>query len=233
MPPSAGAIAAALNATRPLGAARPEERVTDENRKPSEAGTSDSAAVARERLLLSRLRRGDSRAFAELVRAYQDRVFNLTYRMLGDRHEAEDLAQEIFVSLHGALDGFRGESRLSTWIFRVTRNHCLNRLKYLTRRDRGRASELTQVPETALAAADEELSPDDAIAAKERRALVRRAMEGLDEEHRLLVVLRDIEGLSYEEIAQVTEQPEGTVKSRLHRARLALATALAKKDEAR
>jgi RNA polymerase sigma-70 factor, ECF subfamily len=179
-------------------------------------------------MLLARLRRGDGRAFAELVRAYQDRVFNLTYRMLGNRQEAEDLAQEIFVSLHSALDNFRGESRLSTWIFRVTRNHCLNQLKYLSRRERGRASELSQVPESSFTPQEDEIKPDDAIAAKERQVMLRHAMDALDEEHRLLVVLRDIEGLSYEEIAQITEQPEGTVKSRLHRARISLAAAISK-----
>ncbi len=220
MPPIAAAIAPVTAATA-SGEARPASA--------SDAGS--TAPLARERMLVSRLRRGDPHAFAELVRGYQDRVFNLTYRMLGNRQEAEDLAQEIFVSLHGALDGFRGESRLSTWIFRVTRNHCLNRLKYLSRRDHGRSSELSQVPEAAFSPEDD-IRPDDAIAAKERRALVRKAIEVLDEEHRLLVVLRDIEGLSYDEIAQITEQPEGTVKSRLHRARLALAQALAKAEGA-
>jgi RNA polymerase sigma-70 factor (ECF subfamily) len=218
MPPPAGAIAPVLD----VGTTAAVEQ--DEGLQRSEPVT---GSVARERMLVSRLRRRDERAFAELVRAYQDRVFNLTFRMLGNRQEAEDLAQEIFVSLHGALDGFRGDSRLSTWIFRVTRNHCLNRLKYLTRRERGRSSELSQVPESSFSPSDDDVSPDEAIEAKERRLLVRKAMEALDEEHRVLVVLRDIEGLSYDEIAAITDQPEGTVKSRLHRARIALAEALA------
>jgi RNA polymerase sigma-70 factor (ECF subfamily) len=202
--------------------------------RPESPSNEGLAALARERMLVTRLRRGDSRAFAEMVRTYQDRVFNLTCRMLGNRQEAEDLAQEIFVSLHGALEGFRGESRLSTWIFRVTRNHCLNRLKYLSRRDRGKASEISQVPESAFSSADErDEDPHEAIESKERRALIHRAIDGLEEDHRLLVVLRDIEGLSYDEIAKITEQPEGTVKSRLHRARAALAISLARLEGAK
>jgi RNA polymerase sigma-70 factor (ECF subfamily) len=222
MPPSLGAIAPVFDVEAPEA---------EEGQVKTDPGL---AALARERMLVTRLRRGDPRAFAELVRAYQDRVFNLTYRMLGNKQEAEDLAQEIFVSLHGALEGFRGDSRLSTWIFRVTRNHCLNRLKYLSRRDRGRASEISQVPESSFTPPDEKsVDPHEAIEAKERSAQIRRAIDALDDDHRLLVVLRDIEGLSYDEIAQVTEQPEGTVKSRLHRARVALAVALGKIEGAK
>lgn len=182
----------------------------------------DALLVYRERMLLRRLRRGDERAFAELVRAHQDRVFDLVCRMLGDREEALDLSQEIFVAVHGAVVRFRGESRLSTWIFRVAKNHCLNRLKYLGRRERGRSTEISKVPESVLEANAPSARPDDAISQGETRALVQRAIAELDEEHRLLVVLRDVEGLSYHEIAAITEQPEGTVKSRLHRARAQL-----------
>lgn len=170
--------------------------------------------------LLARLRRGEAAAFEALVRANQDRVFDFCARMLGDLEEASDLTQEIFVSVHQHLDRFRSDSKLSTWIFRISKNHCLNRLKYLKRRGRGRTQEYEQVPEGALAqAAGVGQSPDEALQKAAERQLVRKAIARLDEEHRLVVALRDIEGLSYEEIAQVAEVPEGTVKSRLHRAR--------------
>jgi len=185
-------------------------------------------ALARERILLARLRRGDERAFVEIVHRYQDRVFDLIFRMVGDREEALDLSQEVFVAIYEAVDRFRGESALSTWIFRVAKNHCLNRLKYLGRRERGRSTEISDVPEGMLEASAPSRRPDEALAQGEARQMLRRAIAELDEEHRLLVVLRDVEGLSYHEIAAVTEQPEGTVKSRLHRARAALAHIVAR-----
>jgi RNA polymerase sigma-70 factor (ECF subfamily) len=186
----------------------------------------EAAAQLRERLLLARLRRKDGRAFAELVRLHQDRVYELCLRMLNDREEALDVAQEVFVSLHGALAQFRGESRLSTWIFKVAKNHCLNRLKYLGRRQRHRTSELSDVDEGELSSHQDQPSPQEALLGKEQQQRVQAAIARLPEEQRLLVVLRDIEGLSYDEIVQVTDQPEGTVKSRLHRARASLALLL-------
>jgi RNA polymerase sigma-70 factor (ECF subfamily) len=185
----------------------------------------------RERRRLRLLRQGDERAFAQLVREHQDRVFDLIYRMLGDREEALDLSQEVFVAVHDALPSFRGDSQLSTWIFRVAKNHCLNRLKYLSRRERHRATEISLVPEGVLEERAPSRRPDQDIAERERRDLVQRAIAELEEEQRLLVVLRDLEGLSYHEIAAVTEQPEGTVKSRLHRARLSLAEIVARIQE--
>ncbi|MGI5863036.1 MAG: RNA polymerase sigma factor [Myxococcales bacterium] len=195
------------------------------------ASAPDSAELRRERQLLRRLRRGDERAFVELVREHQDRVYDLLVRMLGDREEALDLSQEVFASIHASVARFRGESRLSTWIFRVAKNHCLNRLKYLQRRHRNRSTEISSVPERELEACAPSRRPDEHIAESELRALVRRGIALLDEEHRLLLVLRDIEGLSYHEIAEITEQPEGTVKSRLHRARASLARIVAQLEK--
>lgn len=191
--------------------------------QPDAGAGADSVELWRDRALLRRLRHGDERAFAELMRENQDRVYDLLVRMLGDREEALDLSQEVFTAVHAAVGRFRGDSRLSTWIFRVARNHCLNRLKYLQRRHRGRTTELSKVPEAALEASCPSRRPDEALAESELKARVQQAIGQLDEEHRLLLVLRDIEGLSYHEIAEVTEQPEGTVKSRLHRARASLA----------
>jgi RNA polymerase sigma-70 factor (ECF subfamily) len=191
----------------------------------------EEAALLREKLLLARLRRRDERAFAELVRSHQDRVYDLCCRMLNDREEALDVAQEVFVSLHGALAAFRGESRLSTWIFRIAKNHCLNRLKYLGRRQRSRTEELADVSEGELAEHQTQPSPQEALLGKEQAARVQRAIAQLPEEQRLLIILRDLEGLTYDEMVQITEQPEGTVKSRLHRARAALAEILGKMQQ--
>src|SRR5689334_19590756 len=88
----------------------------------------------RDRMLLARLRERDERAFRELVEEHRDRVFNLTFRMLGNRAEAEDVAQEVFIAVFKTIETFREESKLSTWIYRVAVNHCKNRIKYLARR---------------------------------------------------------------------------------------------------
>jgi len=178
------------------------------------------AIAPSERELVARLRRGDAAAFESLVREYQDRVFDFCFRMMADREEASDLAQEIFVSIHQAMRKFREDSKLSTWIFRISKNHCLNRLKYLKRRGRGRSEGFENVPESELADALGGLpKPDEALQSKHDQALVQKAIAALEPEQRALVALRDIEGLSYEEIIEITELPEGTVKSRLHRAR--------------
>ncbi|MGC4114210.1 MAG: sigma-70 family RNA polymerase sigma factor [Myxococcales bacterium] len=210
------------------GASAPGPEATLDSTPPPPNADPEVVEQYRERMLLRRLRHGDERAFAELVKANQDRVFDLVYRMIGDREEALDLSQEVFVAVHAAVGRFRGEARLSTWIFRVAKNHCLNRLKYLGRRERGRSTEISDVPEAVLERNAPSTRPDEAVSASETRTMVQRAIAELDEEHRLLVVLRDVEGLSYHEIAAITDQPEGTVKSRLHRARAALAEIIAK-----
>lgn len=193
----------------------------------------DDAAAMTERVLLSRLRRNDASAFETLVRLHQDRVYDFCVRMLNDREEAFDLTQEIFLSIHQNVDKFRADAKLTTWIFRISRNHCLNRLKYLKRRGRGRSEEFGEVNERAISESmGGSASPDDAVVKQRERQLVHQAIEELDEEQRSLVVLRDVEGLSYDEIMEITELPEGTVKSRLHRAREKLAGILARLETA-
>jgi RNA polymerase sigma-70 factor (ECF subfamily) len=189
----------------------------------------------RERLLLRRLRERDELAFREMVEAYQDQVFNLLFRMIGTREEAEDLAQEVFVTVFKSIDQFRGDSKLSTWLYRIAANHCKNRIKYLARRYDRSTSQLDEAVErTAVAQGGAPVgagridAPDQALEGAEMERMVQRAIAELDEDHRLVVVLRDIEELAYEEICVITGLPEGTVKSRLHRARLALKDKLAK-----
>jgi RNA polymerase sigma-70 factor, ECF subfamily len=180
-----------------------------------------------ERLFLARLRARDERAFQELIGQFGDRVFNLVLRMVGDRAEAEDIAQEVFVTVFKSIDTFRAEARLSTWLLRIAANHAKNRIKYLSRRATDRGG-LDEAPESALAdlgkapAQSHVNAPDVALEAAERGNALERAIAALDEDQRLVVVLRDIEEMSYEEIGEITGLPEGTVKSRLHRARMAL-----------
>src|SRR5260370_12453482 len=106
----------------------------------------------RERLLVRRVKQRDERAFKEVVRLYQHRIYNLVYRMIGSREEAEDIAQDVFVTVFKVIDTFRGDSQLSTWIYRIATNQCKNRIKYLARRPQGRATELDRPAEPRLAA---------------------------------------------------------------------------------
>lgn len=180
--------------------------------------------------LLRRLQGRDERAFKDLIDRHRDRVYNVCYRMLGHKHEAEDVAQEVFITVFKTIDSFRGESKLSTWLYRIAVNHSKNRIKYLVRRrdrDRDPLDEGTN-------SGDEQVggvlpaSPDRVLEGAQWEVQMTAAIRELDEEHRVVVVLRDLEELSIEEICDITGLPDGTVKSRLHRARLALRKKLQK-----
>ncbi len=185
-----------------------------------------------ERSLLKRLRDRDERAFRELLEAHRDRVFNITFRMLGNRHEAEDVAQEVFISVFKTIDTFREESKFSTWLYRVTVNHCKNRIKYLARRYDKSRDELDDSTDTdgvnGAIAAPAPRAPDRALESQQLEKQLHEAIEKLDEDQRIVIVLRDIEDLSIEEICEITDLPDGTVKSRLHRARAELRKKLQK-----
>jgi RNA polymerase sigma-70 factor (ECF subfamily) len=146
---------------------------------------------------------------------------------VADRAEAEDIAQEVFVTVWKSIDTYRGEAKLSTWLLRIAANHAKNRIKYLARRATDKGG-LDDAPESAMAdlgrapAQAHVSSPEAALEAAERGTALEQAIASLDEDHRLVLVLRDIEELAYEEICEITGLPEGTVKSRIHRARLAL-----------
>ena len=176
-----------------------------------------------ERRLVERLVRRDEAAFNELVRRNQAVVFRLLLRMLGDRAEAEDVAQEVFVSVFKSIESFRGDSSLSTWLYRIAANHGKNRIKYLARRARGQEGPLEERHEgRAVDSAERVAPPDLLVEGQEAESLLQRALSSLESEQRLLLALRDVENMSYEDIRQITGLPIGTVKSKLHRARIAL-----------
>ncbi|MCX6020214.1 MAG: sigma-70 family RNA polymerase sigma factor [Chloroflexi bacterium] len=149
-------------------------------------------------------------AFSEVVTRYQDRIFNYTYRMTGSREDAQDLAQETFLRVYLHLDTFRVEERFSPWIYRIATNLSLNHLK---RRKRN----LPLLPEALDL--EQPGSPDSALEAREERLALQAAILTLPEHYRAVIVLRHVEELSYDEIAQVLDLPLGTVKTRLFRAR--------------
>lgn len=201
-----------------------DERLHPIYRAESVADAEDQA----ERKFIERLAMRDERAFNELVELYEARVFRLVFRMLGRRDEAEDMAQEVFVQVFKAIGTFRGDSKLSTWIYRVGVNLCKNRMKYLSRRHARGEEELEPAAEQApldeakgvtLGSVDR---PDRMVEGLQVQRLVQSCISEMDPDFREVLILRDVEDLSYEELAQITGLPEGTVKSRLHRARAML-----------
>jgi RNA polymerase sigma-70 factor (ECF subfamily) len=171
--------------------------------------------------LIARWQGGDPHAFERLVRNHERNVFRLLYRMLGSREEAEDAAQEAFLSLHRHGHRFRRESRFSTFLYRVAANAALNRRRSLGRA-RAREIELAQRHASGAQIHVTPRDPEDATHGAEVQIRVQEALQQLPDELRVAVVLYDIEGQSYKDIAEILGIPEGTVKSRIHRARLGL-----------
>lgn len=184
--------------------------------------------------LIGRFLAGDEGAFNRLVLSYQNRVYGLSYRMMGNLEEAEEVAQEVFITVYKSLRDFRGDSQFSTWIYRVTVNHCKNRIKYLGRRKYYSSQSLDEPVDgndgevMARQLPDEHLDALGRMEQKEVQNTVQEKMNELDEEQRTVLFLRDIEGMSYQEIADILDLREGTVKSRIHRARLELKDKLEK-----
>ena len=177
---------------------------------------------------VARLVARDEGAFNELVVTYQRRVFALVFRMLGRRDEAEDLAQEVFVQVFKAIDQFRGDSKLSTWIYRIAVNLCKNRTKYLSRRHANDQDDVDAMADRLPFSAAKGVSvggisrPDELVEGMQLEVVVKRAIAQIEPEFREVLILRDVEDMSYEEIAEVTGLADGTVKSRIHRARAQL-----------
>jgi RNA polymerase sigma-70 factor, ECF subfamily len=171
-----------------------------------------------ERDLLRRLRSGSRAAFEALMDRHERRVYNLALRMLGDPTEAEDAAQEIFVEVHRSLPGFKGNSRLDTWIHRIAVNVCLQRR-------RKRSLPTVGMPDEELLVCPDG-DPYQAAARGELQSVVAAALERLPESQRDVVVLHGIQGLSYAEVAAALDCPVGTVKSRLSTAFRRLRTLL-------
>ena len=174
--------------------------------------------------LIRAFQAGDKGIFNELVYRHRDNLFNLCYRLLGDYHEANDSAQEVFIKVYRSLKKFRFQSSFSTWLYRIAVNTCKNRLKSLDYRFKKRMKRLDDQGATngnnpSMDIIDESQSPMVEFEKKELSLLVQKAVESLSGTKRTMVVLRDIEGLSYDEIAEITGLHLGTVKSKLARAR--------------
>jgi RNA polymerase sigma-70 factor (ECF subfamily) len=174
-----------------------------------------------ERGLIARAQRGDASAFEALVNMHAKLVYNLAFRVVNDQHEAEDLAQEAFLRAWRALPRFRGQARFSTWLYRIVTNLCYNRLPHLRR-------ELMAVEpdEGAIYLPDERQGVERALISDELNGYLHQAIAELPEGYRLLITLRQFQEMSYNEIAETTGMPLGTVKTGIFRARKLLRNAL-------
>lgn len=173
--------------------------------------------------LLARLQAGERYAFEELVNKYNTSVYNLAFRLSNDREDARDAAQDTFLKVYNNISKFRGESQLRTWIYRITVNQVANQQRWWRRRRREKtvSLDINDPNETALSQKlpSSGQTPEQQALAAEKRRMIAAALEKLKFDFRVAVILRDIEGLSYEEIADTLEVSVGTIKSRIARGR--------------
>ena len=183
-------------------------------------------ATIQEGSLVALCLKGDPDAFSRLVALHEHMVFNLAFRLTGDPEEAKDVAQDVFLQVYRMLGRFQGRSSLKTWIYRIVVNQCHNRRRFWKRRfkDRSRPLEdMTPADEARCSEGQAEAaSPYEELRRREAKRTVQAALLELSFEHRAILLLREVEGLSVEQVAESLGLPEGTVKSRLSRAREAL-----------
>jgi RNA polymerase sigma-70 factor, ECF subfamily len=193
---------------------------------PHNGGGVNQVSKSLDELLVERAKRGDVQAFEQLIGQYEKKVFNTAYRLTGNSEDAADVAQEAFLRAYSSLPEFRGDSSFATWLFRIVHNACLDELR---KRKRQRVTSLDEPisgedgeMDRQLAIADASDGPEQALERVEVQRAVQESIGALDEEYRVVVVMRDIQGYSYNEIADALGINLGTVKSRLNRARNAL-----------
>jgi RNA polymerase sigma-70 factor (ECF subfamily) len=172
---------------------------------------------------------GRTAAFGELVRRYQDRIFNVVFRLVGNAEDASDVVQDAFLSAYQSLGKFKGEAQFYTWLYRIAINTAVS----LKRKQRVVAAFRVRTSEAGDAEPldhSEFSRPENAMERSEQQQRVQAALQKLSGEHRTVLILKDIEGQKYETIAEILRVPIGTVRSRLHRARLEL-RAILERDE--
>lgn len=181
--------------------------------------------------LIKKCKKGNREAFNILVTRYQSQVINIAYGMLSDQEDAYDAAQEVFVRVYKGIESFKEQASFTTWLYRITTNVCSDIL-----RKRQKSSNVLSINQEYednkdIDLADTAPTPEESMEIGERQKAVRDAISSLREEYRIVITLCDIEGMSYDEIAQVLKVPPGTVKSRINRARNSLKKILYQKRE--
>ena len=170
--------------------------------------------------LVERCRRGDDLAWEALVRRLQSRVYAVAYHYVRNTEEARDMAQDVFVRVYERLDSFQGNDRFLPWLLSLTRNACIDRLRRIKARPPASDLPVEDGPEIPAGGP----SPEQATDEKDRERLLYRALDGMSERNREIILLKEIQGLKLEEISTMLALPIGTVKSRSNRARLELAS---------
>lgn len=178
----------------------------------------------KEKCLLSRCKTGDIDAFEQLIENHQKKVFNLALRMIGNHEDASDLAQEVFIKVYKSIRDFKEKASFSTWLYRITTNVCLDEIRKRKNRDLVSLDEDIKFDDNEIRrqVGSDEPGPEVLVERAEIRNVIRNAINRMPVEYKTVIVLRDIQGLSYEEIAAILSCPKGTVKSRINRARQTL-----------
>ena len=173
--------------------------------------------------LIQKAQQGDQSAFGELIVRNESKIFTLTLRMMGNREDAQDLAQEAFLNAWRGLDKFKGDSSFSTWLYRLASNACIDHIRKAKRRQEVMdAQSLDDEEFGAIQLPDSRYDPQNELERQELREALEKALQTLPDHQRQVLIMRELSGLSYQEIGDALEMDIGTVKSRISRARLAL-----------
>ena len=176
--------------------------------------------------LVRRCQKGDSRAFEQIVRQYQNQVYNIAYGMLGHREDAQDLAQDVFLTLWEKIGQFRFKSRFSTWLYRIVTNLCINEKN----RQRRRQTSPMEMDDLQAWTPVDPNTPEKEVLLAEQQVLLQAALAQLKDKYRTILILREMENLSYDALSEVLGCSVGRVKSRLHEARMELRKILQQKN---
>jgi RNA polymerase sigma-70 factor, ECF subfamily len=190
-----------------------------------------NSEIDSDKRLVERVKRGDKRAFDVLVLKYQHRIANLITRYVRDQDEVLDVTQEVFVKAYRAMNNFRGDAQFYTWLYRIAINTAKNFLVAKSRRppDTDIDVDEREFSEQSVVIS-EESNPEDQLSGEQLKQVLQRALEDLPEELRVALMLREFDGLSYDEIAQVMDCPVGTVRSRIFRGRESIEKSIAKME---
>ncbi len=179
-----------------------------------------------EKKIIEKVLGGDANAFEELVLRYEKTVYNLALRMVGDRDDAFDMTQEAFIKAYGSLSSFRGDSKFSVWIYRITTNVCLDFLRSKSRKQQVSLTVSDDDEDAQLDIPDPKADPEQQLIKKISMQSVEEGLKTLPDKQRQILVMRELGGMSYAEIGKALSIEEGTVKSRIFRARKRLCTFL-------
>ena len=179
-------------------------------------------------LLLRRACKGDVQAFEELMQSHESRIYAIALRMMGNREDAQDCAQEAMVRIYRAMGSFKGQSALATWIYRITMNTCLDELR---RRKARKVTSLDSLVNNGWSPTDTGDTPEEHGLRVEKQNALNQAIQSLPDDMRAAIILRDVKGYSYDEIASILDANVGTIKSRISRGREKLREILSKQSE--